>query len=334
MSQRRSTVAVIATVIPEQLRQFALWFDRLAIPDLTNLILVGRGASVVAKDARMMTTVQDLAILKTKSFFLEPQLNPETIAELRPEQIELTEPEFANFVINGQRTFTEMISSHGRMVEYAETLHKSSRPLDSDPAGLAKELAQRVKCWLDSCDAYHQYLVKLLSVQLSKSAELHAIPIYRNKPFLPSRPAKTFEVLQIVLKALPTPDSSVPWERIDEFRSDPEAIASIAALRRWINETARHGLTGTEVEDELDYLLEVYEKHLSLHEMKYRHTSLEAFVVTGAGVLEDLVRFKFSSGAKRLFDFKRRRVAMVEEKQKLPGSEVAYVVQAKSAFSD
>lgn len=60
---------------------------------------------------------------------------------------------------------------------------------------------------------------------------------------------------------------------------------------------------------------------------------LETVVVATAECLENLVRLKFSKMAKALFSIKKRRVALLREELRSPGSELAYIAAAKHYFA-
>lgn len=56
-------------------------------------------------------------------------------------------------------------------------------------------------------------------------------------------------------------------------------------------------------------------------------------VMTGAEFLGDLVSFKWGKAAEALFSLRRRRVALLEGELTAPGSEVAYIVNARDTFA-
>lgn len=142
------------------------------------------------------------------------------------------------------------------------------------------------------------------------------------------------DVLRVVLNTLPTPDDSVPWEQILEYRADPDSYRKFLALRDWINEVARRTLSQIEIEQKLEYLMEQYKRHMALHRMKVTAGALETIVVSSAEILEDLSRLRFGKLAKSMFAFKSRNIALLEGELTVPGSELAYVIKAHDTFRD
>jgi hypothetical protein len=140
------------------------------------------------------------------------------------------------------------------------------------------------------------------------------------------------DVMTIVIEALPTPDSSVPWEQILDYRSDPDSRGKFLALRNWMNEVAREGLTPLELEEKLEWLLFDYKRHLDLHKLKTQVSRLETIVITAAEVLENATKLNFGKLAKGLFSLRQQRIDMLESELTLPGSEVAYIFEANELF--
>lgn len=140
------------------------------------------------------------------------------------------------------------------------------------------------------------------------------------------------DVVSIVLKRLPSPDESVSWEHIVEYRNDPDSKGKMLALRNWMHEVARSNLTHQEIEDKLDWLIYDYERHLDLHNMKYKTGILETVLTVGAEFLESVIKIKWGKAAKTLFSMKHQRIALLEAEMGNPGSEVAYIANAREHF--
>jgi hypothetical protein len=180
--------------------------------------------------------------------------------------------------------------------------------------------------------------VRLMAVVLRDSQKLNAYPLLQDsllKIFRRELEKQTHEkdVISVILKRLPEPDDSVPWEQIIDYRADPDSKGKLLALRNWIHEIARSELTQQEIEDKLDWLVYDYQRHCELHKMKYNVGTLETIVTVGAQFLEDMVKFKWGEGAKALFSLKHSRVSLLEAEIGNPGSEVAYLVETQKAFS-
>lgn len=179
-----------------------------------------------------------------------------------------------------------------------------------------------------------QHHIRRLSVQLRVLNGMEAYPVLSDLvPQLPLQRSEKSETVSVTFNALPTPDDTVPWEQIIEYRSDPDSRSHFLALRHWMSEVARAELTPAEVEEKLEYLIDKYQKHMKHHRMKTNTDTLETIVTTGAEVLGDLVSFKWGKAAEALFSIRRRRVALLEGELTAPGSEVAYIVKVRETFS-
>ena len=95
---------------------------------------------------------------------------------------------------------------------------------------------------------------------------------------------------------------------------------------------ARAQHTPTEMEEQLEYLLENYRQHLQLHRMKANTGALQTVVVAAAEFLEDLANKRFSKIAKGIFSANQREIELLQGELTAPGKEVAYIVKSREAF--
>ena len=82
-------------------------------------------------------------------------------------------------------------------------------------------------------------------------------------------------VVQIVLQEFPVPDERTAWERIEEFRSDPNSRSKFFALKQWINEVGRMKLSPTEIEDSLRAHISEYETQMRIHRIERKWDTLK-----------------------------------------------------------
>jgi hypothetical protein len=187
---------------------------------------------------------------------------------------------------------------------------------------------------LDNVMLMTGYLTRMISIELRELHHLDAFPVLSaGIPDCIKGQANKGHVVEVVLNALPTPDESTSWEQIIEYRSDPDSYSKFLALRNWMNQIARNGLSSIEVEQQLEFLVDEYEQHLRLHRMKTNAGTLESVIVAGAEFLEDLSRFRLSKVANALFSARYKRIALIEQELTAPGREVAYVIKAAEMFS-
>jgi hypothetical protein len=140
------------------------------------------------------------------------------------------------------------------------------------------------------------------------------------------------EVVKIALESLPIPDESTPWEQIIEYRNDPDSKSKFLALRNWMSEVARSKLTPAEVEERLEYLMDLYQNHMRVHRMKTNAGVLETLVTTGTEFMGGLLSSRWGKAAQALFSLQKRKVALLEGELLSPGREVAYIVKARGQF--
>ncbi|WP_412536993.1 hypothetical protein [Marinobacter sp. MIT932201] len=139
--------------------------------------------------------------------------------------------------------------------------------------------------------------------------------------------------VRLTLREFPVPSDLTPWEGIQEFRADKEARDRFWELKKWMNKAGKSGLKQYEVQDELRGLINDYDKSMSLHKLKQQTGTFEVVVTTTASVAEDLVKFKWSSAIKSIFQVQKQDIKLLEDESNLPGKEIAYIANAKSRFA-
>jgi hypothetical protein len=194
--------------------------------------------------------------------------------------------------------------------------------------------------WTDALDYVGSLsYVQIHALQLSRWRREDGVMLFsRLRPNLdpiavPNANASALaSTLGIVFEAFPVPDDRTPWEQIEEFKSDPDATGHILALRRWVSKLARQGLPGTEVKQEIEWLLYEHEAHMRLHRMKTTSSTLETMITSAAEILENVAKLKFGSLAKSMFSLKRRKIQIMEAEQQAPGRELIYLSRARERF--
>ncbi len=129
---------------------------------------------------------------------------------------------------------------------------------------------------------------------------------------------------------MPVADEHVSWDEILEYRNDPDFQNRFFELKEWMSDVARGSLTGAEVGQKIEVLLDRYRKLLEAHQIQINWTRLEAYVVTTADVLHDLDASRRSS---TLFSVEGRRLTLLQGELTSAGSEVAFVLPAKSMLT-
>jgi hypothetical protein len=184
------------------------------------------------------------------------------------------------------------------------------------------------------------YATRILSTTLRVLNNLDAFPVMPGDFFDSERTeGNKNDVIEIVLNELPVPDESTPWEHILEYRSDPDSRRKFASLRSWMSEIARMQLGTNEIQEKLESLIHDYRQHMKIHRLKTKLDTLKTILIaeaglftggwlTGAGAIPGILGMV----ATPLYSIKQRQVALMEEEQKAPGREIAYIVKAKDTF--
>ncbi len=114
--------------------------------------------------------------------------------------------------------------------------------------------------------------------------------------------------------------------------SDDDNKGRMAALRKWVNNTTKSGLSASEIKDEIDDLLYKYRKSLEIHRIKYHQGFLQTIVVGTAELIENALKLKFSNIAKGLFKINEGKADLMDVELNAPGNELAYIYKAQEKF--
>lgn len=139
-------------------------------------------------------------------------------------------------------------------------------------------------------------------------------------------------VINVSITKLPTPTPNTPWEQIQDFRQDSDSKEKYNSLKKWIRKIAKENLKTNEINEEIEYLMNDYEKHIKIHKIKTNHSVLKSTVITSAEMIENIMKLNFGEAAKKLFSFENRKISLLEAEMKAPGREIAYIVKAKEKF--
>ena len=132
-------------------------------------------------------------------------------------------------------------------------------------------------------------------------------------------------MIRLVIRSLPTPSATAPLEDVLAFPE--ETRRSRLAPRVWINAMGAGKLSGHELDDKFEYLLNEYEEGARRLRAKKDATILETLIFPAKGVVE----YVTTLGSK-LFAARKQQLDLMEAETKLPGREVAYIVKAREKF--
>lgn len=73
---------------------------------------------------------------------------------------------------------------------------------------------------------------------------------------------------------------------------------------------------------------------MNFHQSDIEDKRMEVFVVTTAEIAAGFEKFSWNAAAQALFKIEARKLTLLKGESTAPGSEVAYLMQAKSLFSE
>jgi hypothetical protein len=291
------------------LKRDALIFNRIAVPSLYQLLT----SLTHSSDEGLEPVWNELCWLISEGIIFQPEFMLSTEQEIIGGNEEINKL-YNLEVEHSQKAFA---------FEHAFLTHLLS---EEDFRKFKREYARHSRL-------AEEFRLRRCSTLLRSLENVDAYPILSGLNSLEAPFVEKRDVIEITLKAIPVPQDSVAWEQIIEYRSDPDTRGKFLALRNWMSEVAREKLSSVEVEDKLEYLMYEYQSHIKLHKLKTNVGTLETIIVTGAEILENLVKFNWGKVAKQIFSLKHRQITLLEGEMSSPGKEVAYIIEAKDKLA-
>jgi hypothetical protein len=143
---------------------------------------------------------------------------------------------------------------------------------------------------------------------------------------------KQSPVIRILLQNIPQPDLSVSWDHVLEFKSDPSIKVKYHALINWVNDISKITMTTPEIEEKFLYLLHDYGEQYRIHKLKQKMGKIELYVTGVVGIVEKLVKLKWSEIAKTFFSLHKEDLYFLEAETKFKSREIAYIHAAQEKF--
>ena len=223
----------------------------------------------------------------------------------------------------------DMIAAHKDEVKAAEVKEAIKHPNPDFAAGMFD-----VQKFMDIIKRMSVNIIRAATVQLRNAENVDAyatIPSAWSSLDLDDDRSTKHDVVKIVL-TVPVPDESMSWRQIVDYRNDPECQNDFFELKEWMTEIGRGSITPAEVAGRLEFLLDRYRWHLGRHQLSTNWTTLEAFIVTSADVVERFAGFRRGQSASPLFSLEHRKLGLLEGESTSPGTEVAFVIRTQSMF--
>lgn len=196
------------------LKREALIFNKIAVPNLQLIKSVAATEVLEASPEDEKRFINEVLWLEEKQIVIEPSNAESMRAKLSNSDYEKYK-KWEKFVLD------EMVQEN---------------TIQDIEAGDVSVMARAI---------YAAHLsTRYTAIQLREVDKVEAYPVYYVPTFQErhSQDSKT-DVIQIAITSLPTPDESISWEQIFEYRSDPDSRGKFLALRHWMSEVARAELT-------------------------------------------------------------------------------------------
>lgn len=302
------------------LKTCALMFDRVAIPSLNLRLSTMEELSPEFNSRTWDKYVAENRWLQEKGFIFQPNIDDLQVdIDDTPldDDTQIDYPEGAREETL-QTAFERNFKKLARF--YIDKTNARSLLLNKEYRSLSNYVSQLRK--------------RLVATRVSNAHGVDALPVFNEFDFdCKVSNQHSHDVVALVLDSFPTPDpDTVPWEHIFEFRSDPDSRYKFFELRHWMREMSHTQLPYKEVSEKLEYLIHQYKTHLGLHKMKTKHTRVETIMVSLLESVEELVRLRPSKSVSALFRIKTHKIKLLEEELKLPGQEVAYIIEVHKEF--
>src|SRR3989344_6394283 len=135
-------------------------------------------------------------------------------------------------------------------------------------------------------EEHANHIICHLSAKLKyKDAPVTAHVKTRNLPKSEGPPS----ALEVCLKKVPMPPENMPWEDFLQFKNDEENVQRLLALRHWIQKQARSLESASLIQEELESLLQDYQKYMDLQHKKHGEGIISTVMVASSEALAHLL---------------------------------------------
>ena len=103
-------------------------------------------------------------------------------------------------------------------------------------------------------------------------------------------------------------------------------------MRRWIRKISTDELSKAEIEEEIEWLINEFHKHMKYHKIKADTETIEVLVKAPLEIIENLVKLKLSKIPEPFFALKKRQLMLMEAEINAPSKEMAYIIKTRETF--
>ncbi len=189
------------------------------------------------------------------------------------------------------------------------------------------------KGFLDLCNLCHDLKTRIISTSYNKS-KFTAVPCDNSIYSVENITNIKAEIYTLILNDFPIVDiDNVTWEKIFEFKSDPEAYNSMWGLRTWITNISKSNKDMGKIEEEYRYLKYKYEQSIKIHKLKTSSSIFQTTIQTSAELIENVAKLKFRNLSDLFFKFRENKISLMETELKSEGSQFSYLFKVNNKFN-
>jgi hypothetical protein len=303
-SSLMTIIDVLKTQLSSRLKQQALIFDSIGIVDL-DILLEFFNTRDTHSDERFTVSRMELEWLKENGIVFEPLIPPGNLQTLLTTTV-------------GKRYATKYLEADN---ELSKLLNKRKLRRPSDLDDIVMAIATQESVILRLLSATIERDNSSIATTLSETDYTHPIPY-----------AERTAVIQVVVRKLPLPDNTTPWEKIIDYRSDAANQKNLLGLRRWIRKISTEELSKAEIEDEIEWRINEFQEHMKYHKIRANTEALEVLVKAPLEIIESLVKLKFSKIPEPFFALKKKQLRLMEAEINAPNKELAYIINSRETF--
>lgn len=138
---------------------------------------------------------------------------------------------------------------------------------------------------------------------------------------------KNADAARIVVGAFPVISDCVPFSAILALRSDEEFKTHRRRLRSWIRKIGNDDLSTAELRDEIEYLMNEYQRYMRIQKLKFSIGTVESLVKMSLGIFENLLKLNLEKISDTIFSISKEKVNLAEAEINAPGKELSYLVK-------
>lgn len=298
---------ILLSNFSSQFKQQALLFDSIGIPNLATFINAFESINVNTNDI-FSSSLIELKWLIHNGIVFEPSVPSQELQALL----------MSTLGTKYAKEYSEVDKEILRLTKRRKKAARSEQEINNIFLTMAKKDA---------------IVLRLLSAQMGKDDNPPAIAALSETDYTYEIPnSKKREVIQVVITKLPIPDNTVPWEKIIDYRNDSDNQGNLLGLRRWIKKISTEELSKAEIEDEIDWRINEFQKHMKYHKIKANTETLEILVKAPLEIIENLIKVKLSKIPDPFFVLKKRQLMLMEAEINAPDKELAYIIKTRETF--